>query len=294
MGRRSKASQARLDNLCKASLKSYKATVEDASDSDGDDTGYNPHIETDHDDLDFDNTIETSQGLENIQGRFIFLEDDFDDSDSDLDSVSDSDSEEMELDDDEEVELRDEAALLAFTEVLQKAQIVAADAENKKWGERKRPKRYTRNAARSLRRHVATRQKLANDGQKFINHFFKASEKGRDSPEPIGMVSDSESNKSSSEDSPEHESAPVSLIEVSSSPLSDRFIAYQNDRTLKKRKKNLQTRSPKIETIQSWFLQLLKSVLSIKSAWHSCLLTSEKANAHRILTMAAIMDQIPH
>ena len=58
------------------------------------------------------------------------------DSDLDLDSVSD-------LDEDEENVIIGDVALLTFTSMLQRAQEIAVE-ENKKWGSRKRPKRYNK------------------------------------------------------------------------------------------------------------------------------------------------------
>ena len=37
-----------------------------------------------------------------------------------------------------------DVTLLTFTNVLQRAQKITVEEENKKWGERKRPKRYTK------------------------------------------------------------------------------------------------------------------------------------------------------
>ena len=48
--------------------------------------------------------------------------------------------EDMELDDNEEADIINDAALLVFSSVLQHAQEIAKAAENKKWGEWKRPK----------------------------------------------------------------------------------------------------------------------------------------------------------
>ena len=74
--------------------------------------------------------------------RFLFVED-YSDSDLDLDSVSDLDLEERDFEY-EENEIIDDVTLLTFTNVLQRAQKIAVEEENKKWGERKRPKRYTK------------------------------------------------------------------------------------------------------------------------------------------------------
>ena len=45
---------------------------------------------------------------------------------------------------DEENEIIDDVTLLTFTNVLWRAQEITVEEENKKWGERKRSKRYTK------------------------------------------------------------------------------------------------------------------------------------------------------
>ena len=122
----SKATKAQLANLSKASSGSHRPMVEEIPDSD-DDGEYLPKTR-------WSNTVD---GLE----RFFFMED-YSDSDSDLDSVSDLDLEERDLED-EENEIIDDVTLLTFTNVLRRAQEITVEEENKKWGERKRPKRYT-------------------------------------------------------------------------------------------------------------------------------------------------------
>ena len=52
---------------------------------------------------------------------------------ADLESVSDSDLEKKELDEEEEEEISDDVALLAFTNVLQRAQEIAVEAEQEKF-----------------------------------------------------------------------------------------------------------------------------------------------------------------
>ena len=115
-------------------------------------------------------------------GRFFFMED-YSDSDSDLDSVSDLDLEERDLED-EENEIIDDVTLLTFTNVLRRAQEITVEVENKKWGERKRPKRYTKTSVCTKQWHVQKCQKLESGGQKFIHSFFPKKESLR-APEPI-------------------------------------------------------------------------------------------------------------
>ena len=117
MGRRSKALLTCLHNLSKALLRSYKATVKNALDSDADDVDYIMNDDTGS----ISNTCSDTEGdggLNGIRGRFFALEDD-------LDSVSGSDLEGMDLDDDKEVEIKNDIALLTCSAVA---------AEKKKWG----------------------------------------------------------------------------------------------------------------------------------------------------------------
>ena len=137
----SKATKARLANLSKASSSSHRPTVEEIPDSDDDDGEYLPKTR-------WNDTVDGP-------GRFFFMED-YSDSDSDLDSVSDLDLEERDLED-EENEIIDDVTLLTFTNVLRRAQEITVEEENKKWGERKRPKRYTKTSVCTKQRHVQKR-----------------------------------------------------------------------------------------------------------------------------------------
>jgi hypothetical protein len=169
MGKLSKAAIAHLNNLTKASSKSHRATVEEVPDSDVDDIDYSPE-DTE------------ANSLDSICGRFFAPEDNCDDSSSDSDLMSlDSELEERDLDEDEEAEIRDDVALLTFASILRRAQKVASEAENKKWGERKRSKRYTGNSTRSMRCHAQKRRKLTTNGQKSIRNWFPI----RKSPSPV-------------------------------------------------------------------------------------------------------------
>jgi hypothetical protein len=154
--------------------------------------------------------VEFDPELAEIRDQFFILEDDFDsDSDSDLtelESVSDSDLDERELDEDEEEEIRDNIALLTFSNFLQQAQQTAIKAERKKWGERKRPKRYTKNSARSLRHHAEKRQKLAREGQKFIPNWFHTKDKSS---------------------SPMTHNPPIEIEKVRPEPVSNNMISSQ-------------------------------------------------------------------
>jgi hypothetical protein len=143
MGRKSKASLAHLANLSKAPVKRYKATVEDVPDSD-------MHLDfmPGGDAAEEDDVIE-DQGFDDIGERLDLLEDDFSDDgdvDSDMESVCDSEFEDLQWDEDDEAEIKDEATLLTFVDVLRQAQATAEKAEQKKWGERKRPRCYSKNS----------------------------------------------------------------------------------------------------------------------------------------------------
>lgn len=164
MGKPSKAAIAHLNNLnnlSKASLKSHRATVKKMPDSDDDD--YSPE------------DTKAKECMEDIHNRFFTLEVDCDsDSDSDL-----TDLEERDLDEDEEEEIRDDVALLTFSSAFRRAQKIAVEAENKKWGERKRLKRYTGNSACSMWHHTQKHRKLTTESQKSIKDWFPIKEKSQ-------------------------------------------------------------------------------------------------------------------
>ena len=131
----SKATKAQRANLSKASSNSHRLTVEEILDSD-DDGKYLLKTRWNH----------------TVDGLFFFVEDYFD-FDLDLNLVSDLDLEERDLED-EENEIIDDVVLLTFTYVFWKAQEIAVEKENKKWGERKRPKRYTKTSVCTKQHHV--------------------------------------------------------------------------------------------------------------------------------------------
>jgi hypothetical protein len=82
----------------------------------------------------------------------------------------DSDSD-WELDENDVVEIKDDAALLTFVAVLQKAQQVAAAAQRRKEGPQ-RPRHYTGNSTQTQYRQARRRKELAADGQKFIRQWL--------------------------------------------------------------------------------------------------------------------------
>jgi hypothetical protein len=183
MGKLSKAAQARLNNLSKASSKPCRATVEDAPESDSEsDSEYFPEADWE--------ACEEGEGRERgcrnnrfEEGdRFFILEDD---GISDSDSDTDSENEDLGWDEEEEAEVKSDATLLIFSEALQKAQAVATKAERERQESRKRSRAYTGNSKRSIRRHAETRRKLASGGQqRFIQSFFCPRQQG-----PVEVVS---------------------------------------------------------------------------------------------------------
>lgn len=174
MGKRSKAAQARLANLSGASQKIPKATVEDVSDSE--DLDYFPgsdnmaELETvsDSDDGEINHRM-GPDGQTRIY--FAFEEDEL----SRYGSEDGSDVEGSDLDEEGEADVRDDAGLLTFTNVMQNAQETAAEAERQKREGNKWPRNYARNSSRSHRRFAEKQQKLAADGrQAFISNWLTA------------------------------------------------------------------------------------------------------------------------
>ena len=161
MGRRSKATQSRLQNLGEAS-KSQRARVDDVTSDEDEDSSGDAAI------------VDIGTGAEH---GFIVFEDYETDSDDDdhIPESNDSDSEDGDSDfEDEEInEIRIEADLLRFSAILAEAQRVAVKLEQESEAP-KRPKRYTGNAPRTKRLHAQKRRTLAAEGQKFISQFFTA------------------------------------------------------------------------------------------------------------------------
>jgi hypothetical protein len=83
---------------------------------------------------------------------------------SEIDGLSDS---EIEIDEDE---IREEAELLAFAEMLRTAQEVANEVEKK--NPRKWKRVYTGNSERTKRRHAEKRRKLEAQGIKSVKEWF--------------------------------------------------------------------------------------------------------------------------
>ena len=99
---------------------------------------------------------------------------------ADLESVSDSDLEEKELDEEkEEVEISDDVALLTFTNVLQRVQEIAVEAEQKKFksGQQKWKTCYKGNSDHNLCCFQQKHHQLKSSGQKFISKWFPIQDK---------------------------------------------------------------------------------------------------------------------
>jgi len=161
MGRRSKATQSRLQNLGEAS-KSQRARVDDVTSDEDEDSSGDAAI------------VDIGTGAEH---GFIVFEDYETDSDDDhIPGSNDSDSEDGDSDFEDELEINEiriEADLLRFSAILAEAQRVAVKLEQESDAP-KRPKQYTGNAPRTKRFHAQKRRTLAAEGQKFISQFFTA------------------------------------------------------------------------------------------------------------------------
>jgi hypothetical protein len=163
MGRRSKATQSRLQNLREAS-KSQRMRVHDVTSDEDEDSSGDAVIE------------DIGTGAKH---GFIVFEDNEIDSDNDhIPGSNDSDSKDGDSDfeDEETNEIRIEADLLCFSAILTEAQRVAVKLEQESDAP-KRPKRYTGNAPRMKRFHAQKSHTLAAEGQKFISQFFTANAK---------------------------------------------------------------------------------------------------------------------
>ncbi|KAG2109983.1 uncharacterized protein F5147DRAFT_772825 [Suillus discolor] len=91
-----------------------------------------------------------------------------------LDDHDDMESEGSEVSEDEEADIKDDAVLLTFINVLSMAQEAATEAERAKAKASKQPKTYTGNSARSHRRFSAKRKKIASEGhQSFISSWLQ-------------------------------------------------------------------------------------------------------------------------
>ena len=185
MGRKSKASQSRIGNFGQTQRARPGADVITASDSEAEDEDYLP------------SNHPKDLPIRKDDNGFIFFKDYESDDEISSDSEDDSDLEvrdELE----EYQEIRNDADLLKFSAILAEAQKIAVKLEREHDESRpKRPKHYKGNAARTKRFHAQKRRTLAAEGQKFISHFFTATEKTvTPLPHADGSDPDSENNES--------------------------------------------------------------------------------------------------
>lgn len=151
MGRRSKATVARLNDLMKPA-NPQNPTVEEVFDKE----------DADFEDADF------------LEQGFFFLDEEHpaeDESDG-------SDSDDGEVDEDELTGLQNEVDIEHFNAVLAQAQAMAVKAEREAAGEKpKRKRHYTGNSARTKRHHAQKRRELTTTGQKLISSMFTKNRK---------------------------------------------------------------------------------------------------------------------
>ncbi|KAG1833305.1 hypothetical protein DFJ58DRAFT_847841 [Suillus subalutaceus] len=93
-------------------------------------------------------------------------------SDSEEDSSCSDSEDDMEFSVEEEGDIQDEAALLTFSEILFQAQNTAAEGERQRSKGAGRPKHYTGNSTRTLRRHALKRTRIAGTNQTFISSWM--------------------------------------------------------------------------------------------------------------------------
>lgn len=198
MGRHSKVKAARLANLSALNAKlSPKTAVEDVtglSDFDDDSPEFNDHMPG------MDAVSDSDPGEDYCPTGFHFVfEEDHENNDvegSEMGSDSEPDQECCEVDDDEEDDIRNEATLLTFINVLTQARDAALEAERKKEAGNKRPRRYLKTSKRSHRRHGLKRAKLAKEGkQSFVTDWLTAQGTDSESDEPVEIVAESPVNQ---------------------------------------------------------------------------------------------------
>ncbi|KAJ7888975.1 hypothetical protein B0H13DRAFT_1888187 [Mycena leptocephala] len=171
MPRGSKKQKARQNNFQKA-RNAYRPTVEEVSDEDVDhqtsDTGSNIHSQPDNHCNDHLHSTEGSDSSWDIDlGNEL--------PDVDCEDIS---TETQEPDLDEEIivapEISEESELDAFSQFLSNAQVAAQKAEQIREKGRTRPKHYSGNAPRTLRRHKKNRKDLEQAGFLSVHDFIKA------------------------------------------------------------------------------------------------------------------------
>lgn len=199
MARRTKAKAARLANLSASNSKqSRKATVEDVTwQSEFDDEA--PLLNNDMPGMDAVSNSDPGEDYSPTGFHFVFEEDRENNGveGSEVGSDSEPDPECSEVDEDEEDDIRNEATLLTFINVLTQAQDAALEAERKKEAGSKRPRCYMKNSKRSHRRHELKRAKIAEEGkQSFVADWLTARNKETVSnDEPIEIMAETPVNQ---------------------------------------------------------------------------------------------------
>lgn len=171
MGRRSRAQQARIQNLPK---KHPKVTIEDVTESDDDDFVPIPDLDdvSDSESEDgFDCEDSDSEDECTHRQKPIFVLDVMDEDEDDRMDLED------ELNEEEVAEVKNDAELLAFANLLQEGQAAAVAAERAREAKSNRPKHYDRKSVRTQERIRQTRRNLEKAGQKFIQQFMTAPRK---------------------------------------------------------------------------------------------------------------------
>jgi hypothetical protein len=151
MGRRSKATLARVSNLGHPQKKN-QARVEDI---------------TDPQDPYFDGNQPQNHPVDLLEERFFML-------DEDLGSDSEDEIDDEECEDETTDKVVTDTDIAHFTERLAEAQLAAVKAEHVAMAEKPNRKRYyTGNSKRTKQHHAQKRRKLGETGQQFIQSFFK-------------------------------------------------------------------------------------------------------------------------
>jgi hypothetical protein len=151
MGRRSKATLARVSNLGHPQKK-FQACVEDIT---------NPQ------DPDFDGSRPQNHPVDLLEEGFFML-------DEDLGSDSEDEIDDEECEDENTDKVVTDTDIARFAERLAEAQLAAVKAECVAMAEKPNRKcHYTGNSKRTKQHHAQKRRKLGETGQQFIQSFFK-------------------------------------------------------------------------------------------------------------------------
>lgn len=193
MGRVSKATAARRANLNASVKNPRKATVEDVTGMSDADSQFDAMAQLD--------TVSDSDPGEDYSptGFHFAFEEDCEEHATER-SEDESESSDFDGEVNGQDDITNEAALLTFINVMQQARDAAVEAERRKETGNKRPKRYSKNSARTERRHAQKRAKIAKDGtQSFLTNWLKAQtseSSGTDSSDQSPAESDIEDQQS--------------------------------------------------------------------------------------------------